>query len=216
MSSLTAEEIQTMRIALSLTDPALAVAHGVAPQFEWRVKPAGFEGLVRLVVEQQVSTAAAAAIWTRVREGLGTVDPDQILARSAEDLRGFGLSGQKAGYLRSISEAGLNGNLDFSRLREMDDEAAVSALTSIRGIGRWTAEVFLMFSEGRLDLFPAGDVALREAVRLADAADVRPSEKDLYVRAERWRPHRGIAAHMLWAYYSWKRTAKSRPITTTE
>jgi len=110
-------------------------------------------------------------------------------------------SKQKTRYICAIAEAQIGGQVDLERLDELDDEAAVAALAAIKGIGRWTAEAFLMSSEGRTDFFPAGDLALQEGLRLADWAKARLSEKELYARAERWRPYRGVAAHLVRAYY---------------
>ena len=153
-----------------------------------------------MIVEQQVSTASAAAIWARVESGLGEVAPAAVLALEEEGLKGFGLSGPKARYARALAEAAAAG-LDFETLRDLPDDEAVQILTSIRGIGRWTAEVYLMFCEGRLDVFPGGDIALQEAMRWADGGAVRPNEKAAYQRAEAWRPYRSVAAHLLWACY---------------
>ncbi len=196
------EEIAAARLALIALDPALAVAHAAAPIFAWRTKPRGFAGLVKLILEQQVSVAAGAAIWARLEQGLGSVTAETVLAHAAESLKQFGLSGQKARYIHALAEACTDGRLDFTRLRKLDDDKAVVVLTSLHGIGRWTAEAYLMFCEGRSDLFPAGDLALRESLRLADGAIERLSEKALYLRAERWRPYRGVAALLLWSYYA--------------
>ena len=197
-----AGQIEAARAALSLLDPALAVAHAAAPPFEWRKRPGGFAGLVKLVLEQQVSVASAAAVWKRLEQGLGIVGPREVLAQDVDSLKTFGLSGQKARYIRAVAEAHMSGRIDFARLSEHDDETATATLVAIKGVGRWTAEAYLMGCEGRMDLFPAGDVALQEALRLADRAAARLPEKSLYARAERWRPYRGVAAHLLWAYYA--------------
>lgn len=183
-------------------DPALARAHAQTPAFEWRLRPGGFEGLFRMIVEQQVSVASAAAIWARVVAGLdGEVTPRKVLATEIETLRGFGLSIQKASYGREIAGAQDDGRIDFDHLERLSDDDAVARLVAIKGVGRWTAETFLMFCEGRMDVFPAGDVALQEAMRWADGSPLRPREKEAYVRAEVWRPHRGVAAHLLWGWY---------------
>ena len=198
----TSSQIAAARQALAAADPALARAHATTPDFEWRLRPGGYEGLFRMIVEQQVSVAAAASIWARVVAGLdGTVTPGAVLARDVETLRGFGLSGQKATYGREIALAQAEGRIDFDHLERLDDAQAVAALTAIKGVGRWTAETFLMFCEGRLDVFPGGDVALQEAMRWADRVETRPNEKQAYARAELWRPHRGVAAHLLWGWY---------------
>lgn len=196
------EEIAAARGELVASDPALRRADTATPPFVWRSRPGGFEGLFRMIVEQQVSVAAAAAIWRRVVDGLdGDVAPASVLGRDVETLRGFGLSGQKARYGHEIARAHVEGAIDFDHLERLSDEEAVARLTAIKGVGRWTAETFLMFCEGRTDVFPAGDIALQEAMRWADGATLRPREKEAYARAEAWRPHRSVAAHLLWGWY---------------
>ena len=195
-------DIAAAREQLAALDPALARAHAQTPVFEWRLRPGGYEGLFRMIVEQQVSVAAAASIWKRVVEGLdGEVTPQAVLSRDVETLRTFGLSGQKAKYGHEIARAHADGLIDFDHLERLSDEEAIARLTAIKGVGKWTAETFLMFCEGRLDVFPGGDVALQEAMRWADGAILRPREKGAYARAEIWRPHRGVAAHLLWGWY---------------
>lgn len=189
------------RAALIAADPALARAHEQTPELEWRVRPGEFEGLFRMIVEQQVSVASAAAIWKRVEDGMGEMTPRALLAHEVETLRGWGLSGQKARYGREIALAHIEGRIDPAHLRTLDDAAAVAALTAIKGVGRWTAEIYLMFCDGRTDLFPGGDIALQEAIRWADRSENRPNEKQTYARAELWRPHRSAAAHLLWGWY---------------
>lgn len=196
-----AEQVAAARRALARLDPALARIEARLPAFEWRLRPGGFEGLFRMIVEQQVSVAAAASIWRRVDETLGTVTPQALLALSPEALRACGLSGQKARYGREIALAQVEGRIDFDHLGRLSDEAATAALVAIKGVGPWTAETFLMFCEGRMDVFPGGDVALQEALRQVDGLERRPDTKQAYARAEAWRPHRGVAAHLLWAWY---------------
>lgn len=197
----TADHILTARQALAAADPMLARVVDVVPPFEWRLRTGGFEGLFRMIVEQQVSVAAAASIWRRVGEGLGQITPETVLAHSPEQLRSFGLSGQKARYGHEIARAHTEGRIDFDHLERLDDAQAIAALTAIKGVGLWTAETFLMFCEGRTDVFPGGDVALQEAMRWADGTESRPTQKQAYERAEVWRPHRSVAAHLLWGWY---------------
>ncbi|MDO9077376.1 MAG: DNA-3-methyladenine glycosylase 2 family protein, partial [Brevundimonas sp.] len=118
-----------------------------------------------------------------------------------ETLRGLGLSIQKATYGHEIARAHADGRIDFDHLERLSDEEAVARLVAIKGVGKWTAETFLMFCEGRQDVFPAGDIALQEAMRWADRAPLRPREKDAYARAAMWTPHRSVAAHLLWGWY---------------
>ncbi len=190
------------RRTLAQRDPALARAHAQVPDFEWRSRTGGFEGLFRMIVEQQVSLAAAAAIWGRVVQGLdGEVTPASVLARETGTLRGFGLSMQKANYGHEIARAHQDGRIDFDHLERLSDDEAIARLVAIKGVGRWTAETFLMFCEGRMDVFPGGDIALQEAIRWADGQALRPREREAVARAETWRPHRSVAAHLLWGWY---------------
>ena len=198
----TAAEIAAARQALAEADPALAIAHEQTPIFEWRLRPGGFEGLFHMIVDQQVSVASAAAIWARVVAGLGgVVTAETALAHDIERLRTFGLSIQKARYAHEIARAQVEGRVDLDQMDSFTDAEATAALVSIKGVGRWTAETYLMFCEGRTDVFPGGDIALQEAMRWADGAADRPNEKQAYARAEAWRPHRGVAAHLLWGWY---------------
>ena len=197
-----AQDLIEARQVLAAVDPVMARIDGDMPPFEWRLRTGGFEGLFRMIVEQQVSVAAAAAIWRRVGEGLeGQLTPQAVLSRSVDDLRAMGLSGQKARYGHEIARAQTEGHIDFDHLERLDDEAAIAALTAIKGVGRRTAETFLMFCEGRVNVFPAGDVALQQALMWAEGLEVRPREKKVYERAEVWSPFRGVAAHLLWGWY---------------
>ncbi len=197
----TAEQIRDSRAHLASIDPALAVIEAVTPVFPWRTAEPGFAGLLKLIVYQQVSLASAAAIWKRVELGLEEVSPAAVLALEDVDLQGLGLSRPKVRYARAIAEAHVSGLCDLNVLRHMSDEEASAALMAVKGIGRWTAETYLMFCEGRLDVFPGGDVALQEAMRWADRAEIRPNEKQAYARAEAWKPYRAVAAHLLWRCY---------------
>ena len=195
-------QIAAARETLLELDPALARAHARTPAFEWRQRTGGYEGLFRMIVEQQVSVASAAAILARVVAGLdGEVTPERVLAAEVETLRGFGLSIQKATYGHEIARAQVDGRIDFDHLERLSDEEAVARLVAIKGVGRWTAETFLMFCDGRQDVFPGGDIALQEAIRWTDGSALRPTEKQACARAEIWRPHRSVAAHLLWGWY---------------
>jgi DNA-3-methyladenine glycosylase II len=205
MACPTAAEIEAARVWLSDRDPLLAKAHDRVPPFDWRARPGGFAGLIQLITEQQVSVASAAAIWARVQAGLGEVTPERVLAHDEAGLKAFGLSAPKARYALGIAAAHRNNQVDLERLATLDDEAAIAALVSLKGVGRWTAEVYLLFCEGRLDAFPAGDLALQEALRMLEGGEARLSEKAFYARADAWRPFRGVACHLLWDYYLGRR-----------
>ncbi len=194
-------EIAEARERLATVCPVMGAAHAATPEFSWRIRPGGFAGLTRMIVEQQVSVASAAAIWRRVQEGLGEITPAAILARDEEALRSLGLSRPKVRYVRGLAEAVARGALDFDSLHHMNDGEATAALTALKGVGAWTAETFLMFCHGRRDMFPAADVALQEAHRAASGLEARLSAVALSEHALAWRPHRSTAAQLLWAYY---------------
>ncbi|WGM30122.1 DNA-3-methyladenine glycosylase 2 family protein [Brevundimonas sp. NIBR11] len=198
---LTPEELIVAREQLVRLDPALARAHAQTPLFEWRRGDHGFLGLFRMIVDQQVSMASAASVWARLQAGLGEITPESLLAHDLESLRGMGLSRQKATYGQGIARAQLDGTVDLEHLSTLDDEAAIAALVSLKGVGSWTAEAYLLICDGRTDVFPGGDIALQEAIKWADRLEHRPDTKAAYARAEIWRPHRGAAAHLLWAWY---------------
>jgi DNA-3-methyladenine glycosylase II len=206
----TAHEIEAARRWLAERDPVLARAHGCVPPFDWRERPGGFAGLIQLITEQQVSTASAAAIWARLATGLGQVTAERVLSHDEAGLKAYGLSTPKARYALGIAAAHAGRTVDLEALAALDDEAAIAALVSLKGVGRWTAEVYLLFCEGRLDAFPAGDLALQEAVRWLEGSGERPNEKALYARAEVWRPYRGVATHLLWDYYLGRRAGTIR------
>ncbi len=196
--------------ALAVIDPDLvATTVSDRPSPALRRRAAGFEGLVGIVVAQQVSTASAAAIFGRLQARLGALDAATVLETSDEDLKLCGLSMPKLKTLRALAEAQTSGQLDFARLATMDAEVAHAALCALRGIGPWTADVFLLFCLGHADAWPAGDLALQEAAKLVLGLDARPDTKAMIAIGERWRPLRGVAAHCLWAYYSATRKART-------
>ena len=167
-----------------------------------RRRDPGFEGLAWIIVGQQVSVASATAIFGRLKAGLGTLDASTVLATTDMDLRALGLSAPKQRTLRAIAEAIASGALDLAALGRSEAETAHATLRAIKGIGPWTADIFLLFCLGHADAWPAGDLALQEAARMALDLPARPSTKELIAIGERWRPHRGVAAHCLWAYYN--------------
>lgn len=195
------DQLAAWREELAARDPAMSRVHEMIGPIAWRSETGGFEGLVSMIVGQQVSTASAAAIWARVRAGLGEVTPANAYAAGEAHLCTLGLSRPKARYIFGIAEAFLEHRHGVDRLHALDDAEALAALTTLKGIGRWSAEVFLMFCEGRTDLFPVGDVALCEALRWLDGLEERPDEAQAESRAATFAPHRSTAAHLLWAWY---------------
>ena len=169
---------------------------------EPRLSDPGVETLLRTIVGQQVSVHAARSMWNKLIARLGQpVDLQKLLDSTDEQLREAGLSRQKAGYARSLAGLVLSGELDLSHLPE-DDEEAIAQLIKIKGIGRWSAEIYLLFAEGRGDVWPAGDLAVQIEIGKLLGLDERPSEKQLRELAEAWRPHRGAAAVLAWHSYN--------------
>jgi len=199
---LSAEQLNRSLDALAKIEPAFATGlerHGYpAP----RIRDRGHETLLRTIIGQQVSVAAASAIWRRLEEAVGAgLDPVVLAATPDEMLRAAGLSRQKIAYVKSLAELVASGELDLLAL-PVDDEEAIIELTRIKGIGRWSAEIYLLFAEGRGDVWPAGDLAVQEEVGQLLGLPERPSEKVVRSLAEPWRPHRGAAAIFTWHHYS--------------
>ena len=201
---LSAQQLREALDALAAIEPAFAAALGRVGYPPPRIREPGYATLLRTIVGQQVSVHAAAAVWRRLEEALGDVeDPARLTAAGDETLRAAGLSRQKIGYARSLAEEVASGRLDLAAL-PADDEEAIAALTRIKGIGRWSAEIYLLFAEGRPDIWPAGDLAVQvEVGRILGHAE-RPNEKLVRVLAEAWRPHRGAAAILAWHHYNSK------------
>jgi len=193
-----AEQLKASIDAIAAVEPGFASALARIGYPEPRISRPGYVTLLRAIVGQQVSIKAAAAIWARVDAAAGGAhDPANLAATSEEALRAAGLSRMKALYARSLAEEVLAGRLDLAAL-PADDEEAIAAMTAVRGIGRWSAEIYLLFAEGRLDIWPAGDLAVQiEVGRILGLAS-RPTEKQTRALAEPWRPHRGGAAIFAW------------------
>ena len=182
-------------------EPAFAKALKLAGYPEPRIRPTGYRTLLRTIVGQQVSVAAAASVWRKLEAELGEeVAASELLARDFDTLRACGLSRQKQGYARSLCELVESGELQLDDLPG-DDEAAIAELTRIKGIGRWSAEIYLLFAEGRPDIWPAGDLAVQVALHKLLSLAERPSEKEARALAERYRPHRGALAIFSWHCY---------------
>lgn len=189
-------------------DPPLGRVEAGAGPLPWRTRPGGMPGLLQAVVAQQIGGPAAAAIWRRLRGLPGALTPQGMLALPDEALRGAGLSRPKMACARALAEAFARGQLHEARLAAMADEEAIAAICTVRGLGRWTAEIYLLFALGRPDVFPAGDLALSAAAADLFGLPARPGPAALREMAERWRPGRALAARLLWHHW---RHATGRP-----
>jgi DNA-3-methyladenine glycosylase II len=196
---------------LGLRDRRLAEIHAEVGRPRLRKRPAGFAGLVAIILGQQVSTASAAAIAARVEASFGQIRPGQVIGASDEELQACGLSRPKIRALRAAAVAVEGGTCKLDDLHALPVKEAMTALTSIPGVGPWTAEIYLLFCLGHPDAFPAGDLALQEAVRLGYGHAARPDARALEVFAERWRPLRGAAATLLWGYYALRKGRVADP-----
>ncbi len=186
---------------LCARDPDLAGIEPVAGPLPWRRRPVGFCGLLQAIVGQQISNQAAAAIWRRVAALPGATTPEGLLTLGDDALRGAGLSRPKVAHARALAAAFAEGRLAAAALAALDDEAAVAAIAAVRGMGRWTAEVYLLFALGRADVFPAADLALAAAAAHLKGLEARPGPAALRTLAEPWRPHRALAARLLWHHW---------------
>ena len=198
----TAHIIRESIAALAAIEPGFAAAverHGVP---EPRSSAPGATTLLRTIVGQQVSVAAARSMWSKLEAAYGAApDLTKLVDATDEELRAAGISRQKAGYVRSLAALVLSGELDLAN-QPADDEEAIALLTKVKGIGRWSAEIYLLFAEGRADIWPAGDLAVQIEIGRLLGLPERPSEKALRDLAEAWRPHRGAAAVLAWHSYN--------------
>ena len=199
---LTAEIIRAEMDALAARDERVGEELARIGYPEPRLRTRGYKTLLRTIVGQQVSVAAATSMWNKLEGELGEdFTPACLLKRDFDTLRACGLSRQKQGYARSLCELVDAGELDFDAL-PADDEAAIEELTRIKGIGRWSAEIYLLFAEGRTDIWPAGDLAVQEGVKRLLEMEERPKEKETREIGDRWSPHRGAMAIFTWHFYA--------------
>lgn len=199
---LTAQQLGAGLDAVAAREPGIAAALARAGYPEPRIRERGYRTLLRTIVGQQVSVAAAASVWRKLEELLGAaIPPEALLAADFDALRACGLSRQKQGYARSLCELVATGELDLDSLPG-DDEEAIEQLVRIKGIGRWSAEIYLLFAEGRPDIWPAGDLAVQAGLARILSLPERPSEKETRALAEGWRPHRGSVAILTWHCYN--------------
>ena len=184
-------------VALNKLEPKFRQAINAIDEIPLRSTSGGFARLLSTIVSQQLSVAAADAIWKKI-ELAGLNQINKIKKVSDQDLRQVGLSKQKVRYVRSLANAKIN----YDALKAMPTSEVVSELTQVSGVGNWTAEIYAMFSLGRADVFAPGDLALQEATRLLFNLTERPSEKELRVMAKEWSPWQAVAARLLWSYYN--------------
>jgi len=200
---LVSSDILQMQLrALLRRNPELRPVAKVSGAFEIRLTPGGFSGLTRVICGQQLSVASARAIWGRFAELPGALDPATYLTLSEETVRSVGFSSGKYRTVRVIAQAIVEGELDFDLVERLPADEAMAYLTAHKGIGPWTAEIYLMFCSGHPDIFPAGDLALQKAVGHALSMDHAPGAKELIEIARPWSPYRHAAALLFWKYYA--------------
>jgi DNA-3-methyladenine glycosylase II len=208
----TEADIAAGLVDLALLDARLFSIIDKAGTVPLRRLPPGYRGLAGIIVAQMVSRASADAIWRRLEEAAGDITPHHILGLTDETCRAIGLSRAKTDTLRRAAEAVDRGELDLEAVCHMEAAAATRQLTAIKGIGRWTADVYLLFCGGHPDIFPSGDIALQNAVAHALGLEVRPSPQELDRIAEIWSPWRGISARLFWAYYAREMRRETAPV----
>ena len=198
----TRKRIEAGLAELATLDPRMGALWKAAGTPALRARKPGYATLLRIIVGQQLSTKAAASIWQRLEEAGVTKDPTNFLAQSDPALRGFGLSRQKIAYGRGLAEAVDGGALNLARMGRLSDDDAIAALIALKGIGRWSAEVYLLFAHGRADIMPADDLALVVSAGRHLGGGERWTPPQLRAEAELWRPWRSAAARLLWHAYN--------------
>lgn len=186
---------------LTKRDTRLAEARARVGAPSFRRRKGGFEGLMEILVSQQISDAAAATIHGRLVDALPEISPAAFLTLTSETLSACGISRPKQRYLTALAEALVNGTLDLKALHRADDDTIRAQLTALPGIGPWSADIYLLFCLSRADCFPAGDLALQESYRMLYGKRKRPDAATLAKHAEAWRPYRAVAARLLWMFY---------------
>ena len=207
--SFSAQHIKSARLHLRKRDPKLASIIKAVGPFTTKARRDRFGTLVRSIVSQQIATGAANAIKgrleTAIAENRKTTPKrgqpycaETLLSFSTEELRGIGLSRQKASYIQSLSQHVLDGDVDLSNINKLDDEAIIESLIQVKGIGRWTAQMFLIFSLARLDVLPVDDLGVKPAVKNVYGLEELPNKKEMEAIAEPWRPYASIASWYMW------------------
>ncbi len=196
---------------LTASDPDLAPILSTYGPLGFTLKPAGFGGLLRIILGQQVSVSSAEALWRKLETIIDPLTPETLLAAGEETLRGAGFSRQKTRYARALAEDILARRLVVEHVMAADDEAAISAITRSVGLGRWTAENYLMFCEGRPDVFPAKDLAILLGLQMLKGGEQRPTAIEAWTYAERWRPYRTAACLLIWHDYMGRIALRRKP-----
>ncbi len=187
--------------ALCRLDPDFACIEHAAGPLPWRTRPGGFAGLLQAIIGQQISNQAAAAIWRRLAATPDALTPTGMLSLNDDALRAAGLSRPKMAHARALATAMASGALDTDALPALPDAEAIARIAAVRGMGPWTAEVYLLFAEQRSDIFPAADIALAGAAAALKSLPRRPNERELRRLAAAWAPHRSLAARLLWHHW---------------
>lgn len=200
MARLTKTSLTAGLAALAERDPDVARALGEVGPPALRKRAPGFGTLLRAIVGQQVSVASASAIWGRLEAACPSLAPEDFLGLNDAAFRAIGFSRQKEHYGRGMAEDLLAGRVDLKRLGRLDDEDAIAELVRIKGIGRWSAEIYLLFAHGRPDVWPIDDVGLMVGMEWLKRLGARPDKDEMRELGEAWRPWRGAAAHLLWHY----------------
>jgi len=208
----TEAELDQAIAALVAADPRFAPLIEKSGRPPLRRRADGYAGLAAIIVSQQLSTASAGAIWARLAAAFDPLEPAAIIRARPTKLAKLGLSGPKIRALKEIARAVARGDLALPTLGNIDAEAAHAALTAVHGIGPWTADIYLLSCLGHADAWPAGDLALQEAARLAFGLRTRPTAKEMLSLAESWRPWRSVAARILWTYYRAVKGREGAPV----
>jgi DNA-3-methyladenine glycosylase II len=195
------ETLRSAMDALAAVDDDVARAYAACGLPPARRRPPGFAGLVHIIAAQQVSAHAARAIVAKLEQAAASLSPETAHALGEDGLRRAGLSRPKARYVLGIADDVLAGRLDFDAIDAMDDEQAIAHLIQAKGVGRWSAEIYLLFALGRPDVWPAADLAVQEALKRLKRLKKRPDEARTRKLAKRWSPYRSAAARFLWHYY---------------
>jgi DNA-3-methyladenine glycosylase II len=209
-------DLDTGLAALTLVEPQFAALVAEAGKPPLRRRPDGFAGLAAIIVSQQLSTASAAAIWGRLAAAFDPLDATAMRQARPERLKRIGLSAPKIRTLKAIARAVDRGDIVLAKLADLPADDAHAALTALHGVGPWTADIYLLACLGHADAWPAGDLALQEAARLAFGLRARPGAKDMQALAEPWRPYRAVAARVLWTYYRAVKGREGAPVGPTK